>query len=145
MSSLIEFLQFEGEESGMFPNSRLPMLDTELWWDGSSVRYSFYEKPQCPNKVLQRDTALSESSIFACLNQKVVRRMLSCCPKTPIVERQEILSRFAQKLRNSGFSIHSTQMILVHGITRYLELVRKSRIKPSSKHFRPLHCEKSFK
>ena len=55
MSSLVEFLNFEGEESGMFENMRLPTLDTEIWWDGNYVRYSFYEKPQCPNRVLQRE------------------------------------------------------------------------------------------
>jgi len=31
MSSLIEFLEFEAEEAGMFSNFRLPTLDTEIW------------------------------------------------------------------------------------------------------------------
>ena len=31
MSSLVEFLEFEGEESGMFENNKLPTLDTEIW------------------------------------------------------------------------------------------------------------------
>ena len=131
--------------NGMFENLHLPTLDTEIWWDGASVRYSFYEKPQCPNKVLQRDTALSDSSIFSSLTQEVVRRMLSCCPLTTVVERQNILSKFAQKVRNSGFSVSSTQIILVHGITRYLELVEKSKLRPNHKNFRPLHVEKGFK
>ena len=31
MNSLVEFIQFEGEESGMFGDYRLPTLDTSLW------------------------------------------------------------------------------------------------------------------
>ena len=56
MSSLCEFLQFEGEEGGMFSNSRLPTLDTEIWLDEVSgkVCYAFFEKPTCPNRVVQK-------------------------------------------------------------------------------------------
>ena len=67
----------------MFMNDRLPTLDTEIWVEEGIIMYAFYEKPQCPNKVLQRDTALSDSMIFASLNQEVVRRMLNCCDLTP--------------------------------------------------------------
>ena len=31
MSSIISFLEFEGEEGGMFADGRLPTLDTNLW------------------------------------------------------------------------------------------------------------------
>ena len=46
MSSLVSFLQFEGEESNMFQNLRLPTLDTEIWFDSesNSVCHSFFEK-----------------------------------------------------------------------------------------------------
>ena len=128
----------------MFPNDRLPTLDTEIWLEGGYVRYAFYEKPQCPNKVLQRETALADSMIFASLNQEVVRRMLNCCDTTPLIERQHILSRFGQKLLNSGFSLSSAQVILVHGLTRYFELVRLSELNPNHKNFRPLHQDKSY-
>ena len=49
MDSLVSYLKFEGEESGMFPSKRLPTLDTELWYDceKNEILYSFYEKPMC--------------------------------------------------------------------------------------------------
>ena len=57
--------------------------------------------------------------------------------------RQEILSVFAQKLRNSGFSLLSTQILLVHGVTKFLELERLAKLPESDPKFRPMFCDKS--
>ena len=54
MTCIVSFLNFEGEESEMFRNRRLPTLDTEIWIDTERVlsKYSFYEMETCPNIVL---------------------------------------------------------------------------------------------
>ena len=59
MNSLIDFIQFEGEDASMFGNSRLPTLDLEMWWceQNEQVKFAFFEKTTCPNKVVQADTA----------------------------------------------------------------------------------------
>ena len=77
MSSLVEYLNFEGEESGMFENNRLPTMDKELWIDPLTglLNHSFFEKKMCPNRVLQKTTALSEGSIRASLTQECIRRL----------------------------------------------------------------------
>ena len=94
MSSLVQYLVFEGEHADMFCSKKLPTLDTNMWWDGQKLMYEFYEKPMCPNRVLQRDTALSDMSIRASLNQEVVRHMLCCSIDLPLNKKQEILSVF---------------------------------------------------
>ena len=74
MSSLVGFLKFEGEESGQFANLRLPTLDTEIWWDGISIKYSFFEKPQCPNRVFSMVIPIKPSpseSIFGDRSKKL--------------------------------------------------------------------------
>ena len=53
-SALVSYIQFEGEESSMFVSNKLPTLDTNLWWNESCVMYDFYEKPTCPNRVIQK-------------------------------------------------------------------------------------------
>ena len=65
MSSLVEFIEMEGEESELFGDDRVPMLDTALWVDEQTglIMHSFFEKPTCQNGVAQRSTALSQSSI----------------------------------------------------------------------------------
>ena len=74
----------------MFGNSRLPTLDTELWVDERSgkVCYCFFEKPTCPNTVIQKDTALSDSSIRATLTQETVRRLKHCSDGVSLEEKQ---------------------------------------------------------
>ena len=89
MSSLVSFLKFEGEDSSMFLNNRLPTLDTEIWVDPESglIKFAFYEKPMCPNRILQKTTALSEDSIRASLTQDAVRRLKNCSLDLDITEK----------------------------------------------------------
>ena len=53
MCSLVEFLEFTGEEHTMFESNKLPTLDTELWYNGDNIKFSFYEKPTVSNRVIQ--------------------------------------------------------------------------------------------
>ena len=146
MSSLVEYLEFEGEESSMFPNDRLPTLDCELWFDenSKSVMWSFYEKPTVPNRVIQRDTALSESSSRSSLVQEVVRRLKNCCENLPKNEIATILSKFGQKLINSGQSMRSSQYLLVHGVVKFLEMLRVSKLPKTHTDYKPIHCNREF-
>ena len=145
MSSLVQYLKFEGEDAEMFSSNELPTLDTSIWWTGERLMFRFFEKPTVPNRVLQKQTALSEDCIRASLNQEVVRRLLSCSPDLPLCEKRDILSKFAQKLVNSGFSVASSRITLVHGVSRYLELVRNSKLSVKSPRFKPLYNDKSFR
>ena len=89
-NSLIEYIQFEGEESSMFADDRLPTLDTALWVceDTGKILYPFYEKPTCPDKMIQKETALNEANIRASLVQETVRRLKNCSEDLPIGEKQ---------------------------------------------------------
>ena len=147
MSSLVNYLEFEGEESGMFHNNRLPTLDTEIWWDevSKNIKYSFYEKPMCPNIVIQKDTALSENCIRSSLVQEGVRRLLNCSGDLPVIEKQEILSKFASKMLNSKHSVESVKFMLVHSVTRYNEIIRRSNLNPVDPNYKPLHFDQNFK
>ena len=120
-----KILVFEGEESGMFGNSRLSTSDTDIWQNEQTgkILYSYFEKPTCPNRVVQKETALSKQSIRSTLTQETIRRLKNCSKALPLEEKKLILSQFAQKMINSGHSITSTQYILVYGVTKYIKLV----------------------
>ena len=105
MSSLVGYLEFEGEESGMFQNHRLPTPNKELWF--ALNLFSFFENEMCPNRVLQKQTALLEMTVKASLTQEVVRRLKNCHPKIPNREKHEILSCFSQKMLNIHLKAHS--------------------------------------
>ena len=107
--------------------------------------FKFYEKPMCPNRVLQKDSALSQDCIRSSLTQEVVRRMLNCSEGISVQVRQDILSKFSQKMLNSGHSVMSTQITLVHGMTKYLEMVKRSKLTIIDPKFQPLHFDKKYK
>ena len=106
--------------------------------------FSFYEKPQVPNRVLLKDTALPEQTIRSSLIQEVVRRMQNCCEEIGLEERQRILSNLAEKMINSGHSQKSTMIMIVQGVTKYLDNLRLSKLEPDHKHYRPMYLSKEF-
>lgn len=77
--------------------------------------------------------------------QEVVLRLRNCSLNLNLVEKQKVLSKFSQKLLNSGFSLFSSQIILVHGVTRYLEMVKNSDLPPGHKNYKPIYWDKHFK
>ena len=105
----------------------------------NQVRHAFFEKTTCPNRVVQKETALNRESIRSTLVQETVRRLKNCSVELPVVEKQLILSRFAQKMRNSGFSVASCQFILVHGVVKFIEMLNCSKLPKSDPKFKPLY------
>ena len=75
----------------------------------------------------------------ASLTQEVVRRLLHCSRNLSIDAIQSILSRFAQKMLNSNHSIESTRITLVHGVTKYLEMLRRTKLDVEHPDYQPLH------
>ena len=144
MTSIVSFLNFTGEDCSMFQNCRLPTLDCEVWFEDGKIQYSFYEKPQVGNRVLQKDTALPVSTLRSSLLQEVVRRLSNCSLSLDLAEKQTIISKFAQKLVNSSHSNASARITLVQGVTKYLENVRLSKLPSNHCMFKPLHLGKSF-
>ena len=113
-----------------------------IWVEDNVVKFQFYEKPTCPNRVLQRESALSDECLRASLMQEVVRRLLLCSTSLSMGEVQSILLNFAQKMVNSNHSVESTRIILVHGVTKYLKMLKLCKLSPEDPNYRPLHFGK---
>ena len=146
MNGLVWFLRLTGEDHTMFEDGKLPTLDTSIWVNAKQeVKYEFYEKPTVPNRVLQRDTALSDTTITSSLTQEVVRRMLNCSLDTSKEVLCDILSKFAQKMLNSGHSQWATKVVLVHGVTKYNYMVEASQLSKRNKRYKPLHLPKAYR
>ena len=72
MSSLVKYLVFEGEEAGMFSSGKLPTLDTNIWWNGTQLKFEFFEKPMCPT-VYSRDRLPCQNQL---LELAFIKRLL---------------------------------------------------------------------
>ena len=142
--SMVPFLKFTGEECGMFKENILPTLDTKIWCEGEKTKYSFYEKPQVPNRVLMKGTALPESTVRSSLLQEVVRRMEHSNAEIQDRTRSDILSSFAQKMINSGHSKKSTRLTLVHGVLKYRENVILDQLPKEHSQHRPMYLYKRY-
>ena len=144
MCSVVHFLRFTGEHCDMF-GGKLPTLDTTLWMENNRVKFEFFEKPTVGNVVIHRDTALPINSVRASLVQEVVRRLLNCCEDLNLKRKQEIISRFAQKMMNSGHSEKSIKLTIVHGVMKYICKRDDSRLDSSDPNFKPLYFGKEYR
>jgi len=145
MNSLVYFLRFTGEDWTMFANGRLPTLDTEVWVENNEVRFAFFEKPTVPNRTLQATTALSKSALYASLTQEVIRRMNNCCHATEPAARADIISKFAQKVVNSGHTNSACRKIIINGLVKYQLNLEKSRLPSNDPQYKPIYLRKEFK
>lgn len=144
MCSLVSFLRMTGEDYTQFEHKKLPTLDTDLWVEGDTVKYSFFEKPTVPNRVLQYTTALSEIGLKSSMVQEVVRRLQNCSESVELEAKQRTMSCLAQKLCNSGYPEWDTKAILIEGALKYKDKLRRSKLQVTDPHYKPLHLSKTF-
>ena len=74
-----------------------------------------------------------------------MHRLLNCSQDLPVGLKQEIFSRFAQKLLNSKHSVGSSKLILVHSVTKYVEMCRRSQLPIDHCEHKPLHFDRLYK
>ena len=104
LNSIVTYLKFTTEDCEDFQSGKLPTLDCELWVVDNEIRYQFYEKPQCSNRLLLKNTALSATSLMSSLVQEGVRRLLNTSIGGETHIRDDIMNKFSKKLMNSGYS-----------------------------------------
>ena len=128
MGGLEEYLTFTMETEEDFQNKWLASLDTELKIsDKNIIMYRFYEKPTNPNTVLHLRTAMAEDSKIRSLTNEVIRRLLTTGEMIPDSERCQILDRFAQKMKNSGYGLQQIRRVILAGIKGYESLLKRCR------------------
>ena len=128
----------------MFEDGSLPTLDTAIWMNEGQVLFKFFEKPTVGNQVLNKNTALPVASLWSSLLQETVRRLQNCSEDLYKTEKQRILSRYCQKLINSGHSVRSAKIIVVQGVVKFIWKSDASKLPHSHLNYIPLYVEKEF-
>ena len=120
MNSISQYLQFTPESESLMSGEKLPTLDTKIWGcnDNERIMFEYYEKPNVPNRTLQKYTALSQSTVRSSLTQELIRRMLNCSEHITLEGRIKVIDKYAKKLINGGHSQESIKIILVHALTK---------------------------
>ena len=69
---------------------------------------------------------------------------MNCSENVSIEMRQQILSKYAQKLVNSGHSASSARILIVQGVAKYLHKVKVSKLDKQDRDFVPLYLTKEY-
>ena len=138
LNSVVEYLKFTTEDCQDYQDLKLPTLDCKLWVEGDRILHSFFEKPQTPNRVLLKTTALSKTSLESTMVQEGVRRLLNTSTNVHPNERNEILNTFVRKMINSGFSREEAQLFVVHAATSFTHKVMVSELPETHPDYKPL-------
>ena len=111
-------------------NRRVPILDLEVWIEKdeegfSQVRWSYYEKEMKNKYVMMASSAVPWRTKRNALLQEVVRRRRNCYREMPGEEVGAIMSKFCQKLKDSGYSEKFRWEIIDAGLKVYKKQVEE--------------------
>ena len=91
------------------------------------------------NLVLQAKAALSDSVKAASLKEEVVRRLKNTSMNLSFSKRLETLEELSQKMVNSGHRPDFIKKIMIGGILRFEDKVRKSQLSKQDPNYKPIH------
>ena len=120
-------LKFTLELPEDFEGQWLPTLDTSLKLENGRMSYRFFEKSMSSKYCMMRSSAISWTSKMATLTQEVRRRCLNTDQGLDIETRNEILLKFWDKVRRSGFSKEETLRIFSDGLMGFERMKRSSK------------------
>ena len=138
--AIFNFLKFTTEEGSEYADGMLPTLDFKTQTLGNGmIRFEFFNKEMENNRVLDKSTALSKGTIFSALRQNLVRRLLNTCEEVSMNKRLLIVEKFIQLMVNSGHKFQFIRSIVQQAITKYLYMVRRSKLDSNDDKFQPLY------
>ena len=83
---------------------KLPILDLEVWVEGTKVLHRFYKKSMATKMVILARSAIPTSSKRSILIAEALRRMLNCHPDLPRKEKADYLTEFCVRMADCGHS-----------------------------------------
>ena len=102
------------------------MLDFQSWIhpatkedEGDKIRYLCYEKPKTSPIVFHGERSHAWRNKLVVLAQETLRRMINCDRWTTPETRILILTKFAQKLADSGYRSSTRRETTTSGLTKY--------------------------
>ena len=128
-NSVNPMIQLTVDYPSKHANGRFPILDLEVWIvrteDGfQEIRYSFYEKPMKSEYVLMQRSAVPMATKRAALVNETVRRLGNCHESVEEAEVAEVLSRFCQKMKTSGYGEKFRRQVIDAGVKVHREQIR---------------------
>ena len=102
-----------------------PKETNTKWKKVQIIMHSYYEKPITSNKVIMEKTAHPLKQKITTLSQEVVRRMRNTSRKVVLQERLEILQKFIQKMKQSGYGEKLRREVVKAGLKGYYKMIKR--------------------
>ena len=96
-------IQMEFDVPSLHREGRLPVLDLHLFIKDNVVKTSFFSKPISSPYTILFQSALSTKQKRNTLLQEGLRRLRNCSPDLDRFEVNDIMSRYMNMIRISGY------------------------------------------
>ena len=138
MNAINPDLNFTLELSDEFKDKRLPTLSFSLWEEEWGVNHSYFEKEVKSQVLLMERSAMSKNSKFSIMSNELKRRLEVLNEKIGKAEKIQIVNKYTQQLKNSGYGRRQIWEIIVSALRNYerKEKERKREKKPKFRHGR---------
>ena len=135
MNSMLSYLSFTTEIEEEHDEGYMPTLDMGLKMEENyQITYRYYEKPMGNKFCVGRGSAMADSAKEAILSQEVLRRMLNTSEEESQTTRDNILKKFEERMKISGYDTPQRGKIMKRGLIGYEKMKEDCRRK-----IRPLH------
>ena len=119
-NSVYESMQFTTDFPSSCEEGKVPVLDVQMYvGENGQIRYEFYEKP-CQSKfVIPNGSAHSKQGKLSVLVEEGLRRLRNCSKEVEEGVRVEIMTKWANKLRRSGYPPTVRHQVIKESIFKY--------------------------
>ena len=128
-NSICEELKVTVDEEDNHEEKMIPMLDVQVWRtnDKMRIKHMFYEKPIASQKVMGERTAIPMKNKITILGQEVYRRLRNTGRNVETKIRIQIVDKFVEKLRRSGYRERERGEIVKAGVRCYYRRLKSEK------------------
>ena len=138
MNDVYPFMNFTVELGEDFVDGKLPSLDINIWVEGMTIWYEFFEKTMASNLMVEAGSALSKEVKLSTLSEEVARRLRNTSLKLDPARRLEILEGACTKMKTSGHCDDFIRQAVEQGIRSFDAKIKRSLLDTDHPGYAPL-------
>ena len=126
-SSISEMIQLTWDCPSNNNNGKMALLNTEVWVEGTKVRYEHFRKEMANHLLMLEISAMPSKVKRASLTQEVITIMRNVSKELPFETTAKHLSNFCQRLKASGYNENYRLQSLKAGMSGFDKMVEVER------------------
>ena len=118
-SSIHPMVQLTGDCPSANTTGKMPVLDCQVWLEGSTLYYEHYRKPMANPMMMMQVSAMPAGMKRTSLTQEVVRVRRNTKPELSWETSVKHLNQLMARMKASGYSSSYRFQVLKSGVTGY--------------------------